>query len=180
MIATVTSTSYTDTTALSAGTTYYYTVRAYKGDETTAKSNKYSAQYWSYYNTTGVDARYLATPTLSSATAASGGTKISWSSVSKATGYAVYRKTGTSGSWKLLGTTTSTSYTDKSSLSSGTTYYYTVRAYKDSKATSNKYDAYYWSGYDTTGVALLTGEISPTNECKRHNWRVNKLVNLRE
>ncbi len=155
LIGTTTSTSYTDKTALKAGKTYYYTVRAYKGNVSTAKSNKYSAYYWSYYTTGGLDSRYLTTPTLKSVTKVSSGRKVSWGSVSGASGYAVYRKVAGASKWTLIGTTTSTSYTDKASLSSKKTYYYTVRAYKGTKAkaTSNKYDAYYWSGYKTKGVS---------------------------
>ena len=47
MIDTTTSTSYTDKT--SGSTAYYYTVRAYMGNVTTAKANKYSSIYWSGY-----------------------------------------------------------------------------------------------------------------------------------
>lgn len=155
-VGTTTSTSYTDkSSSLTDGATYYYTVRAYKGKVSTAKSNKYLAAYWGNYNTTGLKTVYLDTPTLKSTSITSSKyVKVTWSSVSKATGYAVWRKEGSSGSWKLIGTTTSTSYTDKSSLTSHKTYYYTVLAYKGSLSTAkaNKYNAKYWSGYDKTGV----------------------------
>ena len=71
-----------------------------------------------------------------------------------ASGYAVYRKTG-SGGWSMIATTTtSTSYTDKKSLKGGTAYAYTVRAYKGSTTTAkaHKYSSAYWSGYDNTGI----------------------------
>lgn len=155
-VGTTTSTSYTDTSSsLTDGATYYYTVKAYKGKVSTAKSNKYLAAYWGNYNTTGLKTVYLDTPTLKSTSVTSSKyVKVTWSSVSDAKGYAVWRKEGSSGSWKLIGTTTSTSYTDKSSLTSHKTYYYTVLAYRGSlsKAKANKYDAKYWSGYDKTGV----------------------------
>ncbi len=153
MLTTTTSTSYKDKSSLSSGKTYYYTVRAYVGSASTAKSNTYDAAYWSGYDSTGVKAVYLSTPKLSSVKSASSGTKISWGSVTGASGYAVYRKKS-GGSWSMLTTTTKTSYTDKASLSGGKTYYYTVRAYKgsDSTARSNKYNAAYWSGYNSTGL----------------------------
>ncbi len=156
MIDTTTSTSYTDTSSRSSGATYYYTVRAYSGSLSLAKANKYAAAYWSYYDTAGVKAVYLSSPTLKTvAVASSSYVKVSWKSVTGADGYVVYRKTE-GGSWKQIGTTTSTSYTDKTSLSSSTTYYYTVRAYRGSyaEATANKYKAAYWSGYDSTGLAF--------------------------
>ncbi len=150
-LGTTTSTSYTDKTALTNGTTYYYTVRAYAGTESKAAANKYSASYWSSYDAGGLKAVYIKTPTLNSATNASNGIKVSWSAVSGATGYSVHRKTS-GGSWTTLGTTTSTSYTDKTAKP-GTTYYYTVRAYRGSAATSNKYNAQYWSGYKSSGIS---------------------------
>lgn len=58
--------------------------------------------------------------------------KISWSKVAGASGYYVYRKSGSS--WKRVGTTTGTSFIHKSSTSypvkTGTTYTYTVKAYR--------------------------------------------------
>ncbi len=148
-----TSTSYTDTTALTSGTTYYYTVRAYSGSYSTANANTFNSNYWSYYDTTGKQIVYLAKPTLGSATNTTSGVKVTWSKVSGASGYVVYRKTIGSG-WSQIGNTTSTSYTDTSSLTSGTTYYYSVRAYKGSYSTAiaNTYNALYWSGYNNTGV----------------------------
>lgn len=47
MIDTTASTSYTDKPG--ATTVYCYTVRAYRGNEITAKVNKYSSVYWSGY-----------------------------------------------------------------------------------------------------------------------------------
>ena len=71
----------------------------------------------------------LADPTVSYASNITAGVQVKWSKVTGATGYIVYRKTGT-GSWSRLATIKSgstTSYTDKSAKS-GTNYSYTVRA----------------------------------------------------
>jgi fibronectin type 3 domain-containing protein len=51
--------------------------------------------------------------------------------VDGATKYAVYRATSAGGSYKLIGKTSSTSYTNKK-VSTGTTYYYKVKAYHKS------------------------------------------------
>ncbi len=137
----VTSTSYTDKSAdLKAGTTYYYTVRAYVNGA------------WGGYDTIGVSAKAIAAatstvPILTSATASAGQITVKWSPVSGATKYAVYRKASGDSSWtRLSNSVNSTSYTDKSAdLKAGTTYYYTVRAYVGSA----------WGGYDTAGVGTF-------------------------
>ncbi len=135
---TVTGTSYTDkSTDLKAGTTYYYTVRAYVGSA------------WGSYDSKGVSAKAVAAaanyPALISATASAGQITVKWSAFSGASKYAVYRKAAGENSWtRLTNTVTGTSYTDKSSdLKAGTTYYYTVRAYVGSA----------WGSYDTAGVS---------------------------
>lgn len=126
-----TATSYTDKSSLSSGTSYTYTVRAFKGEE------------WSWYNS-GTSVTKLDNPVLSKAENNSGGIKVTWKSVKGASSYRVYRKTsGTS--WVHIGTTSSASYTDKSSLSSGTSYIYTVRAVKGDDR----------SWYDSKGVTEL-------------------------
>ena len=58
----------------------------------------------------------------------------------------------------MIGTTTSKSYTDKASLSSKKTYYYTVRAYRGSSsvALANKYSSLYWSGYNSKGITEMS------------------------
>ena len=60
------------------------------------------------------------------------GVKVEWKSVSGATGYRVFRKEGSKGSWKAIAETTNLKYTD-TKASSGKTYYYGVRAIKGSK-----------------------------------------------
>jgi hypothetical protein len=110
--------SFIDKTA-KAGTTYYYTVKAYAGSTTTNKS--------SYV--TDVSIKYLAQPTVTLANASTG-VKVTWSKTTGASGYYVYRKTA-SGSWSRIKTITSVgtiSYTD-TTAKAGTTYYYTVKAY---------------------------------------------------
>ena len=107
---------------LTAGKTYYYVVRGYKKSGTTKVSGANSdvitttttpgkvtgvkqTEYSSYYVT------------------------LSWNKLNGATGYYIYRKDSANGSFKYIGTTTSTSYTNKS-LPSGKNYYYVVVGYK--------------------------------------------------
>ncbi len=53
---------------------------------------------------------------------------ISWNAAYNVTGYNIYRSTSKSGTYKKVGSTTSTSYTDKG-LTKGKTYYYKVASY---------------------------------------------------
>ena len=65
-------------------------------------------------------------PKLKTISNTTSGVKITWSKVSGADKYRVYRKTK-SGEWKYLGSTSKTGYTDKTAKS-GTKYYYAVKA----------------------------------------------------
>ena len=114
---TVTTTTYTDKTAVS-GTTYYYTVRCVSPID--------NSVYISSYNTTGLKKTYYAAPVLKAASNVNGGVKVTWNAVDSASRYKVIRRNADSTSWKALGYTDSTSYTDKTA-ESGKTYYYSVR-----------------------------------------------------
>ncbi len=119
LIDTVTGTSFTDKTAKS-GKKYYYRVRSAKGD------------IMSGYNV--VSKYFLSSPKLSSAKNSASGVKVTWKEVTGAEGYNVYRKSG-SGSYKYIGKTSKLYYTDKTAKS-GTTYTYTVKAYKSKTESS--------------------------------------------
>jgi fibronectin type 3 domain-containing protein len=123
IIGETTSTSYTDTSA-TAGTTYTYTVRCITADGKSTTSG---------YDGTGKTIKRLTQPT-PSVSKTSSGIKTSWSKISGANKYYVYRKTA-SGGWSKIATTTSTSYTDKTAKK-GTTYYYTVKAASGSYVSS--------------------------------------------
>ena len=110
-------TAWTDKNVKS-GTQYKYTVRACY--------NKIKSSYTSSNTTV-----FLSQPTVKFSNAAAG-IKVSWSKVSGATGYTVYRSQLVNGkwsSWKNMGTAKAnkTSWTDKK-VESGATYKYTVRA----------------------------------------------------
>lgn len=70
-----------------------------------------------------------AAPTsVSAASASYTSIKINWKTVANANGYEVYRASSGSGPYALAGSATFTSYTN-TALSTGTAYYYKVRAY---------------------------------------------------
>jgi hypothetical protein len=101
-------------TPAAAGT---YTAKVYVKDETGSEVSRESD---------GV-AVISTVPVLVSAAASAGQITVQWNMVANASKYAVYRKTA-GGSWTLLTTSvTGTTYADTSSLTAGTTYYYTVK-----------------------------------------------------
>jgi len=171
-VKTTTLTSYTNS-GLITGKTYYYKVRAYT---TVGTTNIYSGL------SSVVSAKPIpATPSLVKAVSVSyNSIKISWGAVAGASGYRVYRATSTTGTYTSIKETTLTSCTD-SSLITGKTYYYKVRAYttvgttkvcsKYSKVVSCIPISYVTSvslsktiEYLTVGDAdFLTATISPSN-----------------
>ncbi|MFC2083397.1 hypothetical protein ACFLSG_05130, partial [Candidatus Bipolaricaulota bacterium] len=115
-----TSTSYDDTTAAS-GTTYYYKILASNGCGSSALS------VWD-------DGSRNGSPTPPSGTDASDGTScdevtVTWSSVSGATSYEIYRATSSGGSYALLGSVGSgTTLWSDDTGTAGITYYYRIMA----------------------------------------------------
>ncbi len=129
-------------TDVTAGQQVSYVVRAVRGSAHSADSARASGSY-------------LAAPVLSSAASASGGVRVSWTAVTSATGYRVYRRSDGSG-WQQIAQLSGgslTSYLDRSA-ESGTRYGYTVRAVH-----GNSLSAYY-SGVFT--VHLDTPELVRT------------------
>ena len=133
--------SWTDTTG-TVGTAYTYTVRAYMNADGETVTGGFDSK--------GVTATVLPATVVLKSAADNGknGIAVNWEKVTGATGYRIYRKTAGTG-WKGLATVASdstTNYTDNS-VTAGTTYSYTVRAYK----TVNGTDVY--GGFDNTGVS---------------------------
>ena len=108
--------SYTDTSA-AAGTTYYYQVRAINGS---VKSDFCAAQSIQYAVAS------LNAPTMTLTSAASGQPVVSWTKVSGAAQYEVYRSTNGK-NFSIVRRTAALSFTD-TSAAAGATYYYQVRA----------------------------------------------------
>ena len=123
-----TNTSYTNTGA-SAGKTYYYKVKAIHS--TSAANSAYSA----VVSRTCDLARPDVMVKLSSRNV-----KLTWDKISGATKYEVYRATSKDGTYKLVKTTSSASYTDKD-VKSGKTYYYKVKAIHSTSSANSAYSS---------------------------------------
>ena len=118
-VATVTTNAYTSK-GLKANTAYYYKITAQN-----ANSN-----YGSRYSSVCAATTKLAKPAkVSKSSVINTSAKISWSKVSGAKGYQLYRSTSKNGTYSKVKTTSSTSFTNKK-LTPNKTYYYKVRAYK--------------------------------------------------
>lgn len=127
--------------SLTPGTTYYYKIRAYrKSGDTTVYSN---------YSAISSAKPVLATPSVTVKTAGYNSVKLSWKKVTGAAGYKVYRAAGKNGTYKTVKTIaggSTVSCTD-GSLTTGTTYYYKIRAYWKSGSTT------VYSAYSSIGSA---------------------------
>ena len=125
-----TSTSFTWTKAKS-NTKYTFAVRCIDKDGKT---------YTSASSASSKSLKYIAAPKISKLTKTASGIQIKWSKVAGAVNYKVFRKTA-DGNWKAVGTTTSTSFVDKTAKK-GTKYSYTVRCVsKDGKSYTSAYDS---------------------------------------
>lgn len=160
-IATSSVTSYADTT-VAAATTYYYTVDAFD------PSRNHSAQSTPVSVTTpSPDTTPPTVPAgLATTLAAVTEVDLAWSAStdpdSAVAGYTVYRSTSATGPFASAGTTTATSFADKT-VSSSTTYYYTVDAFDASgnhSAQSAAVSA--TTPADTTPPTTPTGLSAPT------------------
>ena len=107
---------------LTPGTTYKYRIRAY------AKRN--GKTYWGDYS----NGTAMTTPdkaVIKSTSSTKNSITLKWGKVKSADGYRVYRYDSKTKKWKTLATVKNgkTSYVDKKSLKSKTTYKYKVKAY---------------------------------------------------
>ena len=127
LLGTTTATNYTDSKA-NAGYTYYYKVKAISEVKSAANSSLSAA-----VAITCRCARPVVTPDYLTST---GKPYIYWSAVAGASQYEVYRSGSSNGTYKYVGTTTATNYTDNKA-NAGYTYYYKVKAISKVKSTAN-------------------------------------------
>ena len=141
---TVTGTSYTNTSYIENGNTYYYKVRALKSDGTAgAWSSIVSVTY----------KQTLSAPAVTGGNDSQGRPTLKWDKVAGAAKYEVYRSYSQNGNYSKYSTQTSTGYTNSSYLTSGSTYYYKVRAL-DANGTAGP-----WS--DVVAVTCRLGLSAP-------------------
>ena len=127
LLGTTTKTNYTDTTA-SAGYTYYYKVKAVSKVRSAANSaNSKALAVNSHCARPVVKPDYLAS---------TGKPYLKWSAVTGASKYEVYRAGSQNGTYKYIGSTTKTNYTD-TTASAGYAYYYKVKAVSKVKTAAN-------------------------------------------
>ena len=127
-------TSYVNQSAV-AGKTYYYRVKAIDA------SNEYAN---SAYVTSSAITCDLAQPTNVKVNnvASSGKPKVTWTAVSGASKYYVYRATSREGTYSYLGSTANTHYTN-TGATVGKTYYYKVKAVSDKTEYANSAQSSY-------------------------------------
>ena len=130
--------------AITSSTSYTYKAESGKYCYMTVKAVNGSSV--STYNSTGLNVKFLAQPTISKLSNTSKGIKITWGKVTGAQKYQVLVKTSQNGTWKSVGTTTKTDVT-YTKAQSGKTYYFSVKAIADDGKTV--------STYSTTGTKLL-------------------------
>ena len=142
---TVTGTSYTNISYIENGNTYYYKVRALDANGT---AGAWSSIVAVTYKQT------LSAPAVTGGNDSQGRPTLKWDKVAGAAKYEVYRSYSQNGNYSKYSTQTSTGYTNSSYLTSGSTYYYKVRAL-DANGTAGP-----WS--DVVAVTCRLGLSAPT------------------
>lgn len=136
--------SYKDT-GCKAGSTYYYTVIAYREEN--------GVRYWGDYDFSGITGKALLdAPKLLSLEGSENDLTLTWKKVKGATGYAVFRKLPSKSWVEIANVGKDTSFTDTDMLSD-MPYQYTVKAYYRDDSGSRV-----MSSYNTTGL-LYTPEL---------------------
>ena len=127
LLGTTTNLNYTDSKA-NAGYIYYYKVKA-------VNANSIKSDYSATVAATCHCARPVVKPDYLIST---GKPYIKWTAVSGASKYYVYRSGSSNGTYKYVGTTTATNYTDNKA-NAGYTYYYKVKAVSKVSSGANSY-----------------------------------------
>ncbi len=151
---------------LTLGTLYYYKVRTYKKSGSSTTHGPFSVP---------VPGRTLVqAPTSIKGSVSSSGITLTWNKATNAVGYQVARSTSSNGTYTEIGTTTSTSYKDTKSLTSGKTYYYKVRSYMTLNGKT------YYGGYSAISAsrnAVVTVALAWLG-CKESNGSHKKIIDV--
>ena len=153
-VKTTTGTSYTNTSA-TTGKTYYYYVVSIDEDGIASESSSIVSRTCD-----------LAQPAITlSNVASSGKIKISWDEVDGAVEYEVYCATSESGTYSRIKTTTSTSLTN-TSTTAGKTYYYKVRAIAEKSAANSAYSEVKSQTCDLAKTTVTLSNVASTGKIK--------------
>jgi len=144
-----------DNVSITPGVKYYYRIKAVSGYDVASD-----------YSATVAATCDLARPVVTASNVASTGKiKLTWKAIDGATGYEVYRATSKDGTYHLLNTVTSTSYTNKSAQA-GKTYYYKVRAVCDVAAAKSAYSAVDTITCDLARPVVTASNVASTGKVK--------------
>ena len=156
LLGTTTATNYTDNKA-NAGYIYYYKVKA-------VNANSIKSDYSATVAATCHCARPVVKPDYLIST---GKPYIKWTTVSGASKYYVYRSGSSNGTYKYVGTTTATNYTDNKA-NAGYTYYYKVKAVSKVSSGANSYYSVVIGA--TCRCARPSVKITTVNGSPRLTW----------
>ena len=156
LLGTTTATNYTDNKA-NAGYIYYYKAKA-------VNANSIKSDYSATVAATCHCARPVVKPDYLIST---GKPYIKWTAVSGASKYYVYRSGSSNGTYKYVGTTTATNYTDNKA-NAGYTYYYKVKAVSKVSSGANSYYSVVIGA--TCHCARPSVKITTSNGSPRLTW----------
>ena len=156
LLGTTAATNYTDNKA-NAGYIYYYKAKA-------VNANSIKSDYSATVAATCHCARPVVKPDYLIST---GKPYIKWTAVSGASKYYVYRSGSSNGTYKYVGTTTATNYTDNKA-NAGYTYYYKVKAVSKVSSGANSYYSVVIGA--TCHCARPSVKITTSNGSPRLTW----------
>ena len=156
LLGTTANLNYTDSKA-NAGYIYYYKVKA-------VNANSIKSDYSATVAATCHCARPVVKPDYLIST---GKPYIKWTAVSGASKYYVYRSGSSNGTYKYVGTTTATNYTDNKA-NAGYTYYYKVKAVSKVSSGANSYYSVVIGA--TCHCARPSVKITTSNGSPRLTW----------
>ena len=156
LLGTTTNLNYTDSKA-NAGYIYYYKVKA-------VNANSIKSDYSATVAATCHCARPVVKPDYLIST---GKPYIKWTAVAGASKYYVYRSGSSNGTYKYVGTTTATNYTDNKA-NAGYTYYYKVKAVSKVSSGANSYYSVVIGA--TCHCARPSVKITTSNGSPRLTW----------